>query len=104
MAPDSAVVQGRHAIEEFWGAASQAAQRMGMKRTINLQHVDSSGDLGYVVSTVTLEIPAADGQVITNTFNDVTVWKMDADGGWRVVVDSASRTAPLQTPPPRSGT
>jgi uncharacterized protein (TIGR02246 family) len=104
MAPDSEVVQGRHAIEEFWEAASQAAQRMGMKRTINLQHVDSSGDLGYVVSTVTLEMPAADGQVITNTFNDVTVWKLDADGGWRVVVDSASRTAPLQTPPPRSGT
>ena len=104
LAPDSEAVQGRHAIEAFWKAACEAAQRISMKRTINVRHVESSGDLGYVVSSVTLEIPAADDQPITNTFNDVTVWKTDADGGWRVVVDSANRTAPLQTPPPRSGT
>jgi hypothetical protein len=67
------------------------------------QHVERSGDLGYVVSTVILEIPTADGQPTTITFNDVTVWRTDADGGWRVVVDSANRTAPLKTPPPRSG-
>lgn len=104
MAPDSEAVQGLHAIEEFWKAACEAAQRTGMKRTINVDRVESSGDLGFVLSTVTLEIPAADGQTITSTFNDVTVWNRDADGRWRVVVDSANRTAPLQTPPPRAGT
>ena len=103
IAPDSEAVRGRHAIQEFWNAACQAAQRTDMKRTINVQHVECSGDLGYVVSTVTLEIPAADGQPTTITFNDVTVWKTDADGRWRVVVDSANRTAPLQAPPSRSG-
>jgi len=103
MAPDSEAVRGRRAIQEFWNAACQAAQRTGMKRTINVQHVERSGDLGYAVTTVTLEIPAADGQPATITFNDVTVWKTGADGRWRVVVDSANRTAPLQAPPSRSG-
>jgi uncharacterized protein (TIGR02246 family) len=99
IAPDSEAVRGRPAIQEFWNTACQAAQRTRMKRTINVQHLERSGDLGYMVSIVTLEIPDVDGQPATITFNDVTVWKTDADGRWRVAVDSASRTAPLQTPP-----
>ena len=103
IAPDTEAVRGRRAIQEFWNAACQAAQRTGMKRTINVQHVERSGDLGYAVTTVTLEIPAADGQPATITFNDVTVWKTGADGRWRVVVDSANRTAPLQAAPSPPG-
>jgi uncharacterized protein (TIGR02246 family) len=102
MAPDSEAVQGRHAIQEFWQAACQAAQRTGMKRTISVQHMERSGDLGYLLSTVTLEIPADGGQPATVTFHDVTVWKTGADGRWRVAVDSANRTAPLPTPPSRT--
>src|SRR5215510_14125755 len=102
MAPDSEPARGRHAIQEFWQAACEAAQRTGMKRTITLQHVERSGDLGYVLTTVTLEIPAGGGQPATITFHDVTVWKTGADGRWRVAVDSANRTAPLQTPPSRT--
>jgi len=102
MAPDSEAVQGRHAIQEFWQAACQAAQRTGMKRTITVQHMERSGDLGYVLSIVTLEIPIGGGQPTTITFNDVTVWKTGADGRWRVAIDSANRTAPLQTPPSRT--
>ncbi len=84
MAPDSDVVQGEHAIEAFFKAASQAAQRLGMRRTIHVRQVECSGDLGYVLSTVVLELPAAAGQA-TTTFNDVTVWKLDAGRGWRIV-------------------
>ena len=99
IAPDREAVQGRAAIEEFWKAACDAAGRTAMRRTIDVQRVASSGELGYVLSQVTLEIPAGDGQVVTNVFNDVTVWRVEPDGGWRVVVDSASRTAPMRLPP-----
>lgn len=58
MASDSDLVQGRHAVEAFFTVASQAAQRMGMQRTIKVRQVERSGDLGYVLSTVILEIPA----------------------------------------------
>ena len=102
MAPDSEAAQGRHAIQEFWLAACQAAQRTGMKRTINVQHMESSGDLGYLLSNVTLEIPAGGGQPATITFNNVTVWKTGADRRWRVAVDITNRTAALQSPPSRS--
>jgi len=103
MAPDSEAVRGRHAIQEFWQAACEAARRTGMKRTISVQHLERSGDLGYLVSSVALQIPAADGQPATITYNNVTVWKTGADRRWRVAVDSTNRTAPLQAPPSRSG-
>jgi len=103
MAPDSVPARGRQAIEEFWAAACEAARRTGMKRTVEVQHMECSGDLGYVVSAVTLEIPVGGGQPAITTFNDVTVWKSGADGRWRVAVDSANRTAPLPAPPSRSG-
>jgi uncharacterized protein (TIGR02246 family) len=102
MAPDSEVVQGGHAIEAFFTAASEAARRTGMRRTIHVRRVERSGDLGYLLSTVVLELPTADGPM-TTTFNDVTVWRLDADRGWRIVVDSANRTAQLQPPPARPG-
>jgi ketosteroid isomerase-like protein len=99
LAPDSEAVRGQRAIGGFWDAACPAAQRTGMKRAISVQHLECSNELGYLVSTVTLEIPGAGGQPATITFNDVTVWKAGADGRWRVAVGSASRTAPLPTSP-----
>jgi ketosteroid isomerase-like protein len=95
-------VQGWRAIEAFFTAASQAAQRMDMRRTIKVRQVERSGDLGYVLSTVILEIPVAGDRVTTSTFNDVTVWKLEGDGAWRVVMDSANRTAPPEPPPTRA--
>jgi hypothetical protein len=74
MAPDSDVVQRRHAIEAFFKAALEAARRLGMRRTIHVWQVERSGNLGFVLSTIVLELPAA---------------------------DSANRTAPPQPPPTR---
>jgi uncharacterized protein (TIGR02246 family) len=90
MAPYSDVVRGRDAIEAFFKAASVAAQRTGMRRTIQVRRVERSGDLGYLLSTVVLQLPPADGQATTR-FNDVTVWRLDAEHGWRIVVDSANQ-------------
>jgi uncharacterized protein (TIGR02246 family) len=104
MAPDSEPVRGRRAIAAFFAAACQAAQRLGMKRTITVRQVERSGDLGYLLSTVVLAFTASDGKAASTTFNDVTVWRRDADGGWQMVVDSANRTAPPEPPPAQRGT
>lgn len=100
MAPDSDPIRGRHAITAFFAAACQAAQRLGMKRTITVRRVERSGDLGYLLSTVVLELPVSGGTTATTNFNDVTVWRREADGRWLMIVDSANRTTP---PPPVPG-
>jgi ketosteroid isomerase-like protein len=55
MAPDSDPIHGRHAITAFFAAACQAAQRLGMKRSITVRRVERSGDLGYLLGTVVPE-------------------------------------------------
>jgi uncharacterized protein (TIGR02246 family) len=102
MAPDSQPVRGRDGVEAFFKAAAEGARRAGMRRTIHVRRVERSGDLGYVLSTVVLELPAAGGQA-TTTFNDVTVWRLEHGEGWSIVVDSANRTAPPPPPPTRLG-
>jgi ketosteroid isomerase-like protein len=67
-----------------------------------VRQVERSGELGDVLNTVILEIPVAGERVTTSTFNDFTVWKREDDAGWRVVVDSANRTAPPEPPPTRA--
>ena len=94
VAPDTEVVQGQGAIEEFWRVACESARSLGMRRTLEVEHIETSGGLGYVLSTVTLEIPTAGEGTVTRTFNDVTVWRAAADGRWRVAVDAASPSAP----------
>jgi ketosteroid isomerase-like protein len=74
IAPDTELVHGRHAIEAFFAAASEAARRTGMRRSIHVRQVERFGDLGYLLSTVVLELPSTDGPA-TVTFNNVTVWK-----------------------------
>ena len=98
LASDSDAVRGRHAIEEFWRAACQGANKAGVRRTIDVRHIERSGNLGYVLSTVSLEVPAGDRPATNVTFNDVTVWRLSTQDGWQIVVDSAVRTAPLGHP------
>lgn len=90
MAPDAEPACGREAIEGFWRAVSVAARDAGMKRTVTVRQSETVGNLGYVLTTSTLEIPS-DGQTVTRTFNHLTVWKA-ADGIWRVVAEAAAPT------------
>jgi ketosteroid isomerase-like protein len=42
-----------------------------------------SGDLGYALSTVTVEVPGAGRKAVWDT----TVWRREGDGRWRIAVD-----------------
>ena len=90
MAPDAELVQGRQAIEGFWKAVSEAAREAGMQRTVTVRQSAAVGNLGYVLTTSTPEMPS-DGQTVTRTFNHLSVWKA-ADGIWRVVAEAAAPT------------
>ena len=46
----------------------------------------SSGDLGYALGMVVVRIPS--GRELTTKY--ATIWQRDADGRWRLAVDSSS--------------
>ena len=92
---DGAIIEGRRAIEEFWKAACHRANAVQMKRALHDDELESSGDLGYKRSTVTLEIPTTEGKTVTHVIKSITVWKREADGVWRIAQDISNRNAPL---------
>ena len=49
--------------------------------------VSASGDLGYTTGTNSFTFPDAQGRPTTSNGRYVTVWRREADGRWRCVVD-----------------
>lgn len=86
LAEHADLIQGRDAIEQFWRVAISRARSASAVRTIRLDEVVCSGDLGYALGTVVVRIPS--GRELTTKY--ATIWQRDADGGWRLAVDSSS--------------
>jgi ketosteroid isomerase-like protein len=62
--------------------------------------VASSGDMGYTLGRYLRTRTDADGNIFRAGGSYVTVWRKDADGTWKAVLDVAS---PDQMPPGGSG-
>ena len=86
LAEHAPLVHGRDAIEPFWREAISRARVAAAVRTIRLDEVTSSGDLGYTLGAVVVRIPS--GPELTTKY--ATIWQRDADGRWRLAVDSSS--------------
>jgi ketosteroid isomerase-like protein len=92
MADGMRPIRGHGAIAEFWGAAIDRANTAGARREIEMHEWSSSGDLGYVLCTVTVEVSGS-----TIAVWDATMWRRESDGRWRIAVD-------ISTPLPPRGT
>ena len=86
LAEHTDLIRGRDAIERFWREAISRARAADAVRTIRLDEVISSGDLGYALGVVVVGIP--NGRELSTKY--ATIWQRDADGRWRLAVDSSS--------------
>lgn len=86
-------VIGRPAVEEFWRVACAGARIAGVRRTVHLDAVESSGNLAYLRGEVRLQ--PADGSGIVQV-RYVTVWRCERDHVWRIAIDISS-PAPSST-------
>jgi ketosteroid isomerase-like protein len=91
MAEGMEPIRGHCAIDEFWRVAISRAIAARARRTIRLHESSSSGDLGYALCTVTVEIPPGSGAAgaagASISVWDATIWQRDRDGQWRIAVD-----------------
>jgi ketosteroid isomerase-like protein len=84
----------RSSTREMFGAPGFA-----LSWSASRADVSACGDLAYTVGTYEITSNDAAGNAQTRPGKYVTVWKKQADGTWRVVVDAPSENAPPAPPP-----
>ena len=88
MAQGMEPIRGQAAIDDFWREAISRSTAAQARRTIRLHESSSSGDLGYALCTVTVEIPSGTGAADASiSVWDATIWHRDPNGQWRIAVD-----------------
>jgi uncharacterized protein (TIGR02246 family) len=95
--PNAPMSTGRDAIRaEF--SAMMAMPGFSLTWSPTRIDVASSGDLGYSVGTAQFSATGPDGQMMSDTMKYATVWRKQADGSWKVVVDAFNSNTPLPMP------
>jgi ketosteroid isomerase-like protein len=56
--------------------------------------IAASGDLGWTTGSFVSEVTAADGTTRRGQGRYVTIWRKQADGSWKVVMDLGNPTTP----------
>lgn len=84
MPPDSDIIQGRKAIQEFFNGGLQMGIKDAVLTTIN---VSVSGDYAFEVGKVLLTIQAPGQASVQQAGKYVVVWKKAAGGAWQLHVD-----------------
>ena len=96
MPPDSDMLKGKEAIEEFWNNVMQ----MGLKdATLTTVEVMGSGNLAYEIGKYTLKMQAEGQEPIGVYGKYVVIWQAQDDGSWKLHVDIWNSSMP--PPPPQ---
>ena len=80
------VIEGRDAI----GDAMAVLDSPDYSLTWEPEFAEASGDLGYTYGTYTRATSDNDGNETVETGRYVTVWRRNAEGAWKAVVDIGS--------------
>ena len=80
------IVSGRAAIREAMASAFKNPGFTLRWKPLGAD-VSRSGDLGYTYGTYVARGPGPQGQIVERHGKYVSVWKRQADGSWKVVVD-----------------
>jgi ketosteroid isomerase-like protein len=100
MPPNSPTLQGKAAGRAMWQAMFTVPGFGGGWKATRVE-VAQSGDLGYVTGTYEINETDASGKPHTDTGKYLEIWKKQADGSWKCVVDMFN--SDLSTAPPTPG-
>ena len=78
--PNSPMLRGRAAIQEFWQGVINIGVRDATLQTVELE---DKGDTAVEMGAYTLDIQPQGGQSMKDTGKYLMVWKRQADGLWK---------------------
>ena len=80
-------------------------KELGLERAVRAPHdqvkveVAKSGDLAYLYGTYQMTANGPDGKQMPDTGKMLEIWKKQADGNWKCIVDTWSSDLPPAPPP-----
>ena len=86
MSPGQAPIKGKDAIREMIQAMSKIPGFNISWEPLSVE-VSTSGDMAYIIEENKVTVSDSLGKPITEYNKAVTVWKKQADGSWKNVVD-----------------
>lgn len=89
------VSRGREAIAKAWLPLFTDSS-MFLKWQPTEVHVSATGDLGYSIGTYERRSKDASGQPASATGTYVSIWRKQADGKWRAVLDIGTPGTPVK--------
>ena len=98
--PNAPIATGKEALRKLMGTAF-AIPDYTLSWQANKVGVAHSGELGYTSGTYDFSLRDASGKNISDRGKYLTVWKKEADGSWKVLLDMFSSDLPPSpaTPP-----
>jgi len=102
MPPDQAAIVGKAAILEFV-RASLAMPGFSVTWEPEQASIAGSGDVGYLIERNQFTLQDDSGTLLTLHGKSATVWRKDANGAWKCVVDIWNDN-PRQPPAAGAGT
>lgn len=93
MPPNSAMIQGRQGIQDFW----QAGIEGGLKdATLTTVEVQASGNTAYEIGKFSLTAQPKGQDPVMVSGKYVVVWQRQSDGSWKLHVDIWNSSMPAQ--------
>jgi len=89
------VSRGREAVAKAWLPLFTDSS-MFLKWQPNEVHVSASGDLGYSIGTYDRMSKDPSGRPTSATGTYVSIWRKQADGKWRAVLDIGTPGTPVK--------
>jgi uncharacterized protein (TIGR02246 family) len=86
MAPDAPLVQGKENMQKYLEAMLKEKPEFSFN--VVKVEVAKSGDVAYGWGTGKITAKDKKGKVTETTFKSLTAWKKQADGNWKVTVDT----------------
>ena len=94
--PNSEAKKGTAGVREFLTAfTSTPGFQVRFEEPIVV--VSKGGDLGYTLADIEFTVDGPDGQPVTSRERDFHLWKKQADGSWKVILDIWNSPDPLPT-------
>jgi ketosteroid isomerase-like protein len=84
--PNEPTVTGTDSIRAYLGRFFQDTAFAATFQPVSLE-VSSDGTMGYSLNTVELRVTGPEGKPVTERIRDLHVWRKQADGSWKLVID-----------------